>query len=175
MRNDIKISYPRSNNKNLNKIIKNKIKDIINEFMEYASIESIFQFPYTLYINYETYNYNDQVSYVFYISMYTGGAHPDNRITTINYDLKRNREIGIRKLYNNLENLSEISRYLLKQNRNLMQIPQILPMIEEGTTPIESNFKNFAITKDGVIIFFEPAQVAPYSSGTIKILIPNRY
>lgn len=45
-------------------------------------------------------------------------------------------------------------------------------MIEDGTKPINNNFKNFAFSEDGLIIFFEQYQVAPYSFGNFEVIIP---
>ena len=45
-------------------------------------------------------------------------------------------------------------------------------MLLEGTSPKEENFKNFAFSKDGLILFFEQYQVAPYSEGSFRVVIP---
>ncbi|MBO5138722.1 MAG: DUF3298 domain-containing protein [Bacilli bacterium] len=172
MTNEIKIKYPRTDYIVLNEYIKEKIENIIKEFMEYAKEAPQKEIVYSLYITYKSYIYQNYISYVFSISMYTGGAHPDNRILSVNYNVKHNKIIKITDIYNNLTKLSEISRKLLKNKNEINSITLPLDMILEGTTPNDYNFRNYALTDNGVIIFFEPYQVAPYAAGTIEITIP---
>lgn len=172
MTNEIKIKYPRTDYIVLNEYIKEKIENIIKEFMEYAKEATQKEIVYSLYITYKSYIYQNYISYVFSISMYTGGAHPDNRILSVNYNVKHNKIIKITDIYNNLTKLSEISRKLLKNKNEINSITLPLDMILEGTTPNDYNFRNYALTDNGVIIFFEPYQVAPYAAGTIEITIP---
>lgn len=172
MTNEIKIEYPRTDYIVLNNYINEKIKSIIKEFMEYAKEVTKKEVVYSLYITYRSYMYQNYISYVFSISMYTGGAHPDNRILSVNYNVKHNKIIKITDIYTNLTNLSEISRKLLKNNNAINSTTIPLNMILEGTTPNDYNFRNYALTDDGIIIFFEPYQVAPYVAGTIEITIP---
>lgn len=47
-------------------------------------------------------------------------------------------------------------------------------MVESGTEPEESNFKVFLLDNDGIILYFEPYQVAPWSEGVITMRIPLR-
>ena len=39
----------------------------------------------------------------------------------------------------------------------------------------ESNFNTFALTNDGLLIFFGRYQVAPYYKGEFEVLIPYKY
>ena len=41
----------------------------------------------------------------------------------------------------------------------------------EGTRPIKENFKSFVYTNDGLLFFFSPYQVAPYSSGVFESIV----
>jgi len=47
-----------------------------------------------------------------------------------------------------------------------------LGMLESGTRPTLQNFKNFAFGDDGLILFFENYQVAPYFYGSFQVKIP---
>ena len=44
---------------------------------------------------------------------------------------------------------------------------QVIP----GTEPTTENFKEVAITKEGLLVIFNPYQIAPYAEGTQDILI----
>lgn len=176
MKNEIRITYPRTEYSVLNQEIKKYIDSILKEFMEYGEAPIQPDFPYTLDTYYEKYANEDYLSYVFFTSMYTGGAHPNNTITTITYDKKENKIITISDLVNKssnlLEFLSEESRRILKKYPSF-QTPYFMEdMLLEGTEPILENFRNFAFSKDGLILFFEQYQVAPYSDGSFRVVIP---
>ena len=56
------------------------------------------ELPCNLTITYEYYNYNGYDSYVFYISSFVFGAHPDNRIISFTYDTINNKLITMADL-----------------------------------------------------------------------------
>ena len=45
-------------------------------------------------------------------------------------------------------------------------------MVEPGTMPSSENFSVFLLSNDGVVLFFEPYQVAPWADGTIRLNVP---
>ena len=45
-------------------------------------------------------------------------------------------------------------------------------MILDGTLPKKENFSNFAFTDNGLLVFFNRYQIAPYSYGSFNIIIP---
>ena len=74
---------------------------------------------YFLYINYNEYKYKDYISLVFNISYFTGGAHPNYEIKTINYNIKNNNFITITNLINKDKNiLNKLSTYSRKYFNN---------------------------------------------------------
>ncbi len=173
MKNDLRITYPRSNFKVLNNEILKYINTNIEEFMNDTQ-ESVQNFPYSLYIYYDEYETNAYVSYVFYNSMFTGGAHPNNTIYTINYDKTRHKIIDINDLVRDNPNLLNIFSYqsrLQLGNKKEFNDPNIKEMLLEGTMPVKENFRNFVFTSDGIVLYFEQYQVAPYSMGAFKVLI----
>ncbi len=174
----LNIYYPYTSYKLLNSSIKKKIKTeidlLLDTIKEYGVRPNQY---YSLFINYDKYNYKNYVSYVFYISSYTGGAHPNNTIWTISYDEDKNKIISIDNLVkkdpNILNTLSTFSKDALKKDKRFKDTNNdIKSMIEDGTKPINDNFKNFAFSEDGLIIFFEQYQVAPYSFGNFEVIIP---
>lgn len=174
IKNEINVSYPRTKYPLLNDDITKKIKAIINEFINYSKTELEYNFTYTVDITYEEFTFNNYLSFVFYTSVYTGGAHPDNKIFTINYDILNNKIITIESILkeNTLKNLSTESRKILLQNKEIEKDKDSLSMLTEGTTPKKENFRNFIFTENGLIIYFEQYQIAPYYKGSFKVLIP---
>ena len=165
---EISNDYKDTEYKILNKEINENLNKFIGEFKN-----SIYDnLNYYLNITHETYEYKNYLSYVFFIEYYTGGAHPNHKIWTVIYDKNNNTIVHINTLIeknpNILNKFSRISRNRLLYNKNIVDTNMML----EGTKPIKENFSNFAFSKDGIVIFFEYYQVAPYSSGEFKVIIP---
>ena len=168
----ITVYYPKTDYSKLNNVINDKIYGYIKEFKEdvNSSDYPINQY-YSLIILYDSYEYDNYISYIFRIEDYTGGAHPNHRIYTVVYDIKNNEIITIDDLINKNQNIlnifSETSREILKSNN---RIPSST-MLYEGTKPKIQNFQNFVFSKNGIILFFQEYQVAPYSQGEFNVLI----
>ena len=162
----IDISYPSTNYKKLNNEINKKINYYQKLFLNEIKNSNIKIYNYhTLLINYNSYIYNDILSYVFFIEYFIEGAHPNHFIFTINYNKSNNNFIT------EINDLNILSNYSRKE---LIKDPRIINtgMLLEGTKPIKDNFKNFVFTDKGYIVYFERYSIAPYSSGDISLLIP---
>ena len=162
----VDVSYPVTDYKKLNSEITKKLKYYQKLFLNEIKDSDITIFNYyTLIINYNSYVYNDILSYVFFVEYFVGGAHPNYFIFTINYDKNNNSFITY---MNNLNVLSDYSR------RELIKDPRIVNtgMLLDGTRPIKDNFKNFVFTDKGYIFYFERYKIAPYSSGDTSLLVP---
>ena len=173
MKNDLRISYPRSKYPILSKEIEKYIKTNIDAFIQ-ESTSTIQNLPYSLYIYYDEYETQEYISYVFYNSLFTGGAHPNNTIYTINYDKTKNKIVTIHDLVEKNPNLlhlfSRESRRVL-QNKKEFQDLNVSQMLIEGTIPNENNFRNFVFTPNGILLLFEQYQVAPYYMGVFQVYI----
>lgn len=172
MNNGIQVIYPRTKYSVLNEEIFLLIQKQISKFMNFAKEAIQESIIYTLDISHDEYSYQEYLSFVFYISSYTGGAHPEHIVECIVYDVKQNKIIHLSNLVEEksdiLEILSKESRKILAANTNI----QNLSMMMEGTKPTISNFSHFVFAPTGIMIFFPEYQVAPYSSGAFKVVIP---
>lgn len=170
MNNGIRISYPRTKYFKLNLYLKEKIENVILDFMNQSKKAELESVIYTLDISYDDYSYEEFESFVFFISMYLGGAHPNNLIFTVNYDTKNDKFIDIDTLSNDnfLTTLSNEAHKVLINNPSIID----QKMLEEGLTPIKDNFKNIIFTPNGFKIFIPQYQIAPYSSGSFQVVIP---
>lgn len=174
-KNKINIYFPITNynllDKEINNIIDTYIKEFKDAINEYKIQENLY---YTLYINYDEYTYKNYISFVFNIEMFTGGAHPNHFIITINYDTLNNEFINIDSLIdlnkNILNSLSKESRNILSSDKKF-QINYNKDMMYEGTLPNKENFKNFVLTENGLKILFNYYQIAPYYYGETIINI----
>ena len=170
---EISIKYPSFKYRKLNK----RIKYIINKYsreIKNTSFDDNYHI-YTLYIDYKEYKYKDYISLVFYSELFLGGAHPNHYIDTVIYNTKNNFFININDLINIDKNilikLSNISREKLLRNK-VLRNSDVKEMLMDGTSPKTDNFKKIALTDEGIIIFFERYQIAPYYFGDYNILIP---
>lgn len=174
-KNKINIYFPITNynllDKEINNIVDTYVKEFKDAINEYKIQENLY---YTLYINYDEYTYKNYISFVFNIEMFTGGAHPNHFITTINYDTLNNKFINIDSLIdlnkNILNSLSKESRDILSSDKKF-QINYNKDMMYEGTLPNKENFKNFVLTENGLKILFNYYQIAPYYYGETIINI----
>lgn len=171
--NSIKIFYPSTSYEKLNKKIR---KNIDAQLLEFKNITlSDYKTNYYLIINYKEYKYKNIISYIFFSESYIGGAHPIHLLWTINYDTNMNDFITIENLTkknkNILNDLSEYSYDFISKKKEFKR-ENILEMLKDGTRPLESNFKNILFSRDGLILYFERYQIAPYYYGDYNILIP---
>ena len=144
----IKIYYPYTSYNTLNKEIDEKINTYVQQLKDVAVNNKVqLNQYYTIDILYDSYSYQNYISYVFYVSIYTGGAHPNNTIWTITYDTNTDKIITIEEL--------------IEKNNNILNI---LSMESKNQLKKDKRFLN--------LIFFEQYQVAPYSYGKFEITIP---
>lgn len=169
--NEINIIYPSTEYTVVNKKINNYIKKQIKEFdttKTYLSSAS-----YYLYGKYNETSYKNITSYIIFTEMYLGGAHPTHNLWTIS-NIK-NQIITIDTLikYNpNILNILSKETYQILSNNKLFKEDTILEMLKEGTKPTKNNFKNFMFSKEGLIVYFERYQIAPYYYGDYHVVIP---
>ncbi len=171
--NTMKIIYPSTDYKKLNKKIKKFINGEINDF-EKITLNSN-KTTYYLIINYKGFYKSSFISYIFFTESYTKGAHPIHLIYTICYDKENDKFITIEDLINiNPNILQEMSKYTYDtfSNTNLYKRQDLKSWLKEGTLPVKKNFQNFLFSKDGLIIYFPRYQIGPYYYGDKNILIP---
>lgn len=130
--------------------------------------------PYGLTITYETQTASSRVvSVVFFISTSTGGAHPEPGLATFVYTQKDGRRLSYSDIFMKSEGLFEAFSSLCRSSlAEQLGSRAVTDMLEAGTAPEVANFDLFALTKDGVRIFFPPYQAAPYSEGYLTVSIP---
>jgi hypothetical protein len=97
-----------------------------------------------------------------------GSAHPGNSSMGFNFSSGLGRELHLSDLFQPgsgyLQVLSAFCTGKLKADRRLV--------FEKGVQPTLENFHKWNITPDGLLITFDPYQVAPYSDGYIQITVP---
>jgi hypothetical protein len=107
-----------------------------------------------------------KLEFVVYL---TGAAHPFSYVRTVNFDLRANRAISLGELFRSgINYLDFLSTFC--EDELSGELGQAF--FKEGLAPVEENFQSWGLTREGLVIEFDPYQVAPYSSGPQRVMIP---
>lgn len=171
-KHSIKITVPNIKEEMLRNVVDEKIDEVKKRFLkEITGIEEQSDFLYTLYIDGTFYDYKNYKSVFIEISKYTGGAHPNYILWTYVYDVKRKCTVTLDDLINENPNfLIEVSRSI-QSDFLLKDYSFNTTWMMEGTSPKRENYQNFVFTEKGILFFFPPYQIAPYSEGIIKMYV----
>lgn len=99
---------------------------------------------------------------------FTGAAHPNSVTLVTNYDLNKGKVLALADLFksgsNYLQTLSDYSLNVLKQHVQIIEA--------EGAAPKADNYSRWNLDEKGLIITFDPYQVAAYVYGPQRIFVP---
>lgn len=129
---------------------------------------------YSLYVDSEVYRHNESiVSVVLSMSTYTGGANPFAFYKTFIFNLDEQRELFFYDVFppegNPLATIAPLAQQALIDTLGDAADPSL---IARGAAMDSANFRNFAITEDSVIFFFDEHQVAAGAVGAPQVEIP---
>ncbi len=111
----------------------------------------------------------DIMSLKFDVYLYfDGAAHPNSYSLTLNYDLAAGQELSMEQLFVPGSSYLEMMAVYCKSQLNLRNIA----FFEAGADPVLENYRNWNITTKGLLISFDPYQVAAYAAGPQTVLIP---
>lgn len=122
---------------------------------------------------------DDLISLSFGEDTFAGGAHPNHDFFTITYDLKAGRELTLADLFkprtNYLKAIADYSAKDLQARKDPdsgENMEFATDIFADGVKPTVDNFRDWAITKKGLLILFPPYQVAAYAYGPQSVIIP---
>jgi hypothetical protein len=121
-------------------------------------------------INYQIFNNQQGVVSILFFQFiyYAGAAHPNTNFFVMNFDLNTQKEIQLSDLFQPgsayLAALSSASEKQLSKKD--------FPLFKDGYAPLETNFQNWNLRQDRLILNFEPYQVAAYAVGPQTVEIP---
>lgn len=186
-------SFPQASDR-FNTTIKNDVELGISEFTKTANMDyegrlgtegeaflKEFQSSgmYNYSVRYEVIQSNEQfISVVMYVEGYSGGAHGYHIVNTYNYDVAKDKTLGLVDVYpvtGGLKTIAELSRTELEKKfkEDGVRDDQFLDMMREGTNPAEAlNFARFSFDGKNVYVYFSEYQVAPYVYGSPTITLP---
>lgn len=116
---------------------------------------------------------NDFVSLTLSDYTFMGGAHGGTSYTTVNYDLKNNRELNLEDIFNpNSNYLKILSNYAVTDLKSRLSEMSDDEWITKGAAPEAENYKNWNLTNKGLMLTFEQYQVAAYAAGPQTVMVP---
>ncbi len=126
----------------------------------------------TLDIDYRVmYADKDLISILYTIYFYTGGAHGNTGSAAFNYDLNQGKILTLSDIFipnaNFIKAISDHCINALKQ-RNVSNHDWVI----KGASASLNNYSSWNIVPQGLMITFDPYQVAPYAVGPQEIVIP---
>lgn len=178
----INISYPSVGSKQIDGDIRQWVTGIASAFEQSCSGTGLSagssldgeRPPYELWASYSvTAPSPAGLSITFEVWTYTGGAHGNLDVMTLNYSLLTGQRLGLVDLFEDpdlaLNLMSEWSYNELSRRLGGMRQEQ---MLRTGLNPVPENFASLTLTPQGVRINFQPYQVAPWAAGAQKVNMP---
>jgi hypothetical protein len=131
--------------------------------------------PYSAYLVYTvTMNQDCAFSYFYDNYTFTGGAHGITVRKSKTYNVKKARETNSWDFFSSAKKGQKIvlEEILLQAEQNLEQNPGIY--FDNYKMLIRKNFstENFFLTPEGIVIYFNQYDIAPYSTGIVEFLVP---
>lgn len=116
---------------------------------------------------------DDLISIRFTNGIFEGGAHPNYFSKTLNFDLKSGREINLPDLFLPKSNyLKAISDYSIADLKTRVGDMSDDEWLKTGAGAKAENYSSWNLTKKGLMINFDPYQVAAYAAGMQTVIVP---
>ena len=113
------------------------------------------------------------ISFTFELWTYTGGAHGNLDIITLNYSLLTGQRLDLVDLFEDPDAaLKLMSDWSARELLRRFAGTQMKQMILDGAAPEAENFANLTLTPEGVTIQFQPYQVATWAAGAQQVEMP---
>lgn len=105
---------------------------------------------------------------------YAGAAHPGHYAITLVWDAARGRALEPADLFRRGADWpAALSRAAIPAlERDLGEMADAA-WVAEGAGPSAQNFSRWALVADGLLVLFDPYQVAPYAAGPQAVTIPR--
>lgn len=117
-----------------------------------------------------TYNMACIISLFFENYIYSGGAHGNTERTSETWNLQKCRKIKLNELF---ECSLDYKEYILEQVKDEILKNPIIYFDDYEKLIVESfNSQSFYCVPEGIVIYYQQYDIAPYSSGLREFLIP---
>lgn len=103
---------------------------------------------------------------------YTGGAHPMSRRRLVSFDVATGRLLGVDDLTRDVAGLTALVEHRLRADRGLDPDDDLEAA---GFWLPDDGFRipdNIGVTADGLLVHWDPYEIAPYSMGSFDVMVP---
>lgn len=183
---DIELAYPRTGNAAIDQPIEAWVKTMAADFengadADFAAFKSendgeVPPWTYSLYLGFEVPRNDDEMLVFDYDeSIFLGGAHPNHEIITANYMMPDAWQVYLPEIFDGDRALRKISDLAIADLSRQLLGPDSMSdpdWVKTGAGPAWSNFQDFLLLKDRLVIRFAPYQVAAYAAGDQRVEIP---
>ena len=171
----IEVQYPELGIRSVDEDIAEWARQMVETFkQDYAETErpeGAPDTPYALNVEYTVLRPSaSALSLVWEVSDYTGGAHGNLYISTVNYAMPKGQVLELENVFGEPEQAVDIFSTVCRQQlAAVLGDMRVEDMLKEGTEPKAENFANMALTPTGVRIYFSPYEVAPWAAGPQQV------
>ena len=123
--------------------------------------------PYEAITKYQIRNLKDYLSLTIIYYQYTGGAHGIYQVISHNYDLASGNRLELKDIFKEGYNYKEVINKIIKESIE-KRPEEFFPDAFQGI----SDNQSFYIGRDGITVYFQSYEIAPYSAGNPEFLIP---
>ena len=183
---DVELAYPRTGIAAIDRPIEAWVKGMAADFEtgadeDFADFKSdndgeVPPWTYSLYLGFEVARNDDEMLVFDYDeSIFQGGAHPNHEIITANYMMPDAWQVYLPEIFDGDRALRKISDLAIADLTRQLLGPDSMSdpdWVKTGAGPAWSNFQNFLLLKDRLVIRFPPYQVAAYAAGDQRVEIP---
>lgn len=152
--------------------VSNLVDDFFEEYKTFLDDFPDFEMPWNIEIHGKLlFQSNQIISIELEEYSYTGGAHPNYNITLLNFDLISGETIQLDDVIKDREKLKMIASEKFRKARNIKKGHSF----ESAGFLFGDSFTlpaNFALTEEGLYLFYNPYEVGAYVLGPTAFTIP---
>lgn len=147
--------------------------EFIKLYESYVTDSDFFTIPWELKINGEVlFQSQNTVSLRLDNSSYTGGAHPNQYTTLLNFNTETGNLIQLKDVVRDINEFKIIAEeLLLGKNKKKEDEVSDHPVIELTSDSYFMLPENFSIQEDGILLFYNPYEASDYANGSLTFLI----
>ena len=146
--------------------------EFIEDYYKYTSDEPFVQ-KWTLELEGKVaHNGQDLISICMNGFTYTGGAHPNYFTTYLNFEPTTGKLLSLPEFISDTVALKKIGESWFRKTQH---IPTELSLDEAGYWFQDNQFSlpgNIGFHTEGLVMYFNPYEIAPYASGATEVIIP---
>ena len=183
---DIELAYPKTGIAAIDQPIADWVKGMAADFEkgaddDFAAFKSdndgeLPPWTYSLYLGFEVARNDDEMLVFDYDeSIFQGGAHPNHEIITANYMMPDAWQVYLPEIFDGNRALRKISDLAIADLSRQLLGPDSMSdpeWVKTGAGPAWSNFQDFILLEDKLVIRFPPYQVAADAGGDQRGEIP---